>query len=404
MELRVIRDELQYAALLEQAKELALSDPLPNSEEAERLALISVLLEKFEETRFKLEVPDPIDAVIYRLAELGLKQKDLAEILGSKSRASEVLTRKRGLTIEMIRTIHERLMIPAEILIGHPKQEEKDASDIDWTKFPVREMQKRGWFDMDLAEGKSGEQLIRSFFARTSANRSPVLLRKTLNGVSKEENHYAIYAWIARVMIRARELKNSDSRYIQGSITDEFLKQLAKLSRSDDGPLLAREFLAMKGVILVIEPHLPKTKLDGAAMLDQDGTPIIGLTLRYDRIDYFWFTLMHELVHVQRHLGRQSTAFVDEDDLSHEDERELEANILAAEAFIPRQIWKSSEAYRTKRSEAVVKLANALMIHPAIVAGRIQRESGKYNILKEFASSQSIKSVFNLSAAGESNE
>jgi HTH-type transcriptional regulator/antitoxin HigA len=383
---------------------LALSDPLPNSEEAERLALISVLLEKFEETRFKLEVPDPIDAVIYRLAELGLKQKDFAEILGSKSRASEVLTRKRGLTIEMIRTIHERLMIPAEILIGHPKQEEKDASDIDWTKFPVREMQKRGWFDMDLAEGKSGEQLIRSFFARTSANRSPVLLRKTLNGVSKEENHYAIYAWIARVMIRARELKNSDSRYIQGSITDEFLKQLAKLSRSDDGPLLAREFLAMKGVILVIEPHLPKTKLDGAAMLDQDGTPIIGLTLRYDRIDYFWFTLMHELVHVQRHLGRQSTAFVDEDDLSHEDERELEANILAAEAFIPRQIWKSSEAYRTKRSEAVVKLANALMIHPAIVAGRIQRESGKYNILKEFASSQSIKSVFNLSAAGESNE
>lgn len=404
MELRVIRDELQYAALLEQAKELALSDPLPNSEEAERLALISVLLEKFEETRFKLEAPDPIDAVIYRLAELGLKQKDFAEILGSKSRASEVLTRKRGLTIEMIRTIHERLMIPAEILIGHPKQEEKDTSEIDWKKFPAREMQKRGWFDMDLAEGKSGERLIRSFFARTSANRTPVLLRKTLNGVSKEENHYAIYAWIARVMIRARELKSPDSRYIQGSITDEFLKQIAKLSRSEDGPLLAREFLAMKGVILVIEPHLPKTKLDGAAMLDQDGTPIIGLTLRYDRIDYFWFTLMHELVHVQRHLGRQSTAFVDEDDLSHEDERELEANILAAEAFIPRQIWKSSEAYRTKRSEAVVKLANTLMIHPAIIAGRIQRESGKYNILKEFASSQSIKSVFNLSAAGESNE
>ena len=271
MELRVIRDELQYAALLEQAKELALSDPLRDSDEAERLALISVLLEKFEETRFKLEAPDPIDAVIYRLAELGMKQKDFAEILGSKSRASEVLTRKRGLTIEMIRTIHERLTSPAEILIASPKREEKDSSDIDWKKFPVREMQKRGWFDMDLAEGKSGEQLIRSFFARTSANRTPVLLRKTLNGVSKEENHYAIYAWIARVMIRARELKSSDSRYIQGSITDEFLKQLAKLSRSDDGPLLAREFLAMKGVILVIEPHLPKTKLDGAAMLDQDG-------------------------------------------------------------------------------------------------------------------------------------
>lgn len=90
----------------------------------------------------------------------------------------------------------------------------------------------------------------------------------------------------------------------------------------------------MKGVILVIEPHLPKTKLDGAAMLDQDGTPIIGSTLRYDRIDYFVHTRCTNWSHVQRHLGRQSTAFVDEDDLSHEDERELEANILAAEAFI----------------------------------------------------------------------
>lgn len=402
MELRVIRDELQYAALLEQAKELALSDPMPGTKEAERLAVISVLLEKFEETRFKFEAPDPIEAIIFRLADLGLKQKDLAEIIGSKSRASEVLTRKRPLTIEMIRAIHEKLRVPAEILIGHPKQENTETSEIDWKKFPVKEMQKRGWLDAEMAEGKTGEQLIRSFFARTSAQSAPVLLRKTLNGVNKPETQYAIYAWVARVLVRARDLKKPEVRYVQGSITDEFLRQLAKLSRSDDGPLLAREFLAMKGVILVIEQHLTKTKLDGAAMLDQDGTPIIGLTLRYDRTDYFWFTLMHELIHVQRHLGRQTSAFIDEDDSADEDERELEANILAAEAFIPRQIWKSSEAYRTKRSDAVVKLANTLMIHPSIIAGRIQRESGKYTILKEFSANSGIKNLFKIS--GEQNE
>lgn len=402
MELRVIRDELQYAALLEQAKELALSDPMPGTKEAERLAVISVLLEKFEETRFKFEAPDPIEAIIFRLADLGLKQKDLAEIIGSKSRASEVLTRKRPLTIEMIRAIHEQLRVPAEILIGHPKQETTETSEIDWKKFPVKEMQKRGWLDIELAEGKSGEQLIRSFFARTSAQSAPVMLRKTLNGVNKPENQYAIYAWVARVLVRARDLKKPEIRYVQGSITDEFLRQLAKLSRSKDGPLLAQEFLAMKGVVLVIERHLPKTKLDGAAMLDQDGTPVIGLTLRYDRTDYFWFTLMHELIHVQRHLTRQTSAFIDEDDSADEDERELEANILAAEAFIPRQIWKSSEAYRTKRSDAVVKLADTLMIHPSIIAGRIQRESGKYTILKEFSANSSIQAIFKIS--GEQNE
>ena len=397
MELRIIRDELQYAALLEQAKELALSDPVPGSRDAERLAVISVLLEKFEEARFKFEAPDPIEAIVYRLAELGMKQKDFAKIVGSPSRASEVLARKRGLTIEMIRTIHEQLRIPAEILIGHPKQDNFDSTDVDWKKFPVKEMQKRGWFDVDLAEGKSGEQLIRSFFARTSAQSAPVLLRKTLTGVTKEENQYAIYAWVARVLIRARDLKKPEVRYVPGSITDEFLKQLAKLSRSVDGPKIAAEFLAMKGVILVIEPHLPKTKLDGAAMLDQDGTPVIGLTLRYSRVDYFWFTLMHELIHVQRHLNRQSSAFVDEDDLDSEDEREAEANFLAAEAFIPRHVWQASEALKTKRSEAVVKLADSLMIHPSIVAGRIQRETNNYKILKEFGAGQNIKDVFNIS-------
>ncbi|HMS04307.1 MAG TPA: ImmA/IrrE family metallo-endopeptidase [Burkholderiaceae bacterium] len=397
MELRIIRDELQYAALLEQAKELALSDPMPGSRDAERLAVISVLLEKFEEARFKFEAPDPIEAIVYRLAELGMKQKDFAKIVGSPSRASEVLARKRGLTIEMIRTIHEQLRIPAEILIGHPKQDNFDSTDVDWKKFPVKEMQKRGWFDVDLAEGKSGEQLIRSFFARTSAQSAPVLLRKTLTGVTKEENQYAIYAWVARVLIRARDLKKPEVRYVPGSITDEFLKQLAKLSRSVDGPKIAAEFLAMKGVILVIEPHLPKTKLDGAAMLDQDGTPVIGLTLRYSRVDYFWFTLMHELIHVQRHLSRQSSTFVDEDDLDNEDEREAEANFLAAEAFIPRHIWQASEALKTKRSEAVVKLADSLLIHPSIVAGRIQRETNNYKILKEFGGGQNIKDVFNIS-------
>lgn len=404
MELRVIRDDLQYETLLQQAKELVLSDPMPGSADAERLAVISVLLEKYEESRFKFDAPDPIDAIIYRLAELGLKQKDFSDIIGSKSHASEVLARKKPLSLNMIRSIHERLKIPAEILISHPKQEEADEDQIDWQKFPVKEMQKRGWFDIEHSEGKTGEQLIRSFFARTSARSVPVLLRKTLNGISKEENHYAIYAWVARVLIRARELKKPEIRYEHGSITDEFLRQLAKLSRSDDGPLLAREFLAMKGVILVIEPHLPKTKLDGAAILDQDGTPVIGLTLRYSRIDYFWFTLMHELIHVQRHLRPQSSAFIDEDDSNQEDERESEANILAAEAFIPRQIWRSSEAYRTKRSDAVVRLANELMIHSSIVAGRIQRETNNYKILKEFGANQNIKDIFKISSKDDEND
>lgn len=395
MDLRMISNELQYAALLDEAKEIALIDPPKGSHEGNRLEIIALLLEKYESGRYLLDKPDPVDAILYRMAEMGLKQKDLAEIMGSKSRASELLARKRPMTVEMIRVLHERLRISADVLVAPMRVAESAVSDIEWGKFPIREMQRRGWFSADAAAGITGEELVKAFFSRTSMSASPVLLRRTLNGDTEGSDKFALYAWIARVLIRARESKRPETRYSPGSISDEFLRQLAKLSRSAEGPLLAKEFLAMKGIVLVVEPHLPKTRLDGAAMLDEDGTPIIGITLRYDRVDNFWFTLMHELVHVQRHLGRQGQAFIDEFEASNDsDALETEADLTAGEAFIPRAVWKSSDAYRLKRADAVEQLATELAIHPAIIAGRIRKESGNFRILKDLVGQGEIRRLF----------
>lgn len=395
MDLRVISNELQYAALLDEAKEIALVDPPRGSPSADRLEVIAVLLEKYESERFLVDRPDPVDAIVYRMAEMGLKQRDLAEIMGSKSRASELLSRKRPMTVEMIRVLHERLRISADILVAPMRDPDNAAPEVDWTKFPVKEMQRRGWFLADVAAGITGEELVKAFFSRMSTSASPVLLRRTLSGQAEGTDKFALYAWIARVLIRSREIKRPETRYLNGSITEEFLRQLAKLSRSGEGPLLAREFLAMKGIVLVIEPHLPKTRLDGAAMLDEDGTPVIGLTLRHDRVDNFWFTLMHELVHVQRHLNRQGQAFVDEFELSSgSDAVETEADLAAAEAFIPRTIWKSSDAFRLKRADAIAQLAATLAIHPAIIAGRIRRETGNYRILKDLVGQGEVEHLF----------
>lgn len=87
--------------------------------------------------------------------------------------------------------------------------------------------------------------------------------------------------------------------------------------------------------------------------------------------------------------------------MSNDEEKELEANIYAAEAFIPRQIWKSSDAYRTRKHEAVIQLADTLMIHPAIVAGRIQRETSNYRILKELSGVSGIGKLFQVSTQGD---
>jgi HTH-type transcriptional regulator / antitoxin HigA len=394
MQLKVIRDELQYATALEEAQLLAASDPPKQSAESDRLELLAVLIEKFESERFFIEKPDPIDALLYRMADLDLRQKDLADMIGSKSRASEILSRKRPLTLDMIRLLHDRLRIPVELLIGAPKDDVSMDVQLDWEEFPVREMRKRGWISDSSSTGAGVVDLVRDFIAKASLSSKPVLLRRSLSGTALGTGKYALFAWIARVLILSREHKRSSVKYAPGSITDEFLQQVAKLSVSEKGPLLAQEFLAMKGVVLVVEPHLSKTKLDGAAMLDGDGTPVIGLTLRYDRIDNFWFTLMHELVHVQRHLNQSTQAFVDCEENDSEDIAETEADLIAGEAFIPRNLWKRSIAYRTKRAEDVIEFANELRIHPALVAGRLRKETGNYRILSKLVSTASYRDLF----------
>ena len=108
---------------------------------------------------------------------------------------------------------------------------------------------------------------------------------------------------------------------------------------------------------------------------------------------------MHELIHVQKHLNRNSAAFIDdEEDTQCADEREIEADIGARDIFIPRHIWLASDASRTGRPESVQKLADSLMIDPAIVAGRYQKEKNNFKVLKEFTGRRDLKPLFKASS------
>src|SRR3546814_3504801 len=113
---------------------------------------------------------------------------------------------------------------------------------------------------------------------------------------------YALKAWCWQVLATANEDRPSTA-YEPGTVTLEFLRQIARLSWSEDGPRLAKEFLARHGIPLVVVPHLPRTHLDGAALRLGDGRPVIGLTLRYDRVDNFWFCLLQEPAKVGGHMN-----------------------------------------------------------------------------------------------------
>jgi len=88
----------------------------PNTPEMDELEVLTTLVEAYEEQFYKIDAPDPIEAIKFRMEQEGLKQKDLVAIIGSKSRVSEILNRKRKLTIEMIRNLHQQLQIPVESL------------------------------------------------------------------------------------------------------------------------------------------------------------------------------------------------------------------------------------------------------------------------------------------------
>lgn len=99
---------------------------------------------------------------------------------------------------------------------------------------------------------------------------------------------------------------------MKDSIKHNVFQEIARLSYFENGPLLAREYLEKQGIHLIVVSHLPKTYLDGAAKLMPDGTPVIGLTIRHDRIDNFWFCLLHELTHVAKHLSGSAPIIIDD--------------------------------------------------------------------------------------------
>ena len=116
MDIRPIKTEQDYEQALERIAELM--DARPNTKAGDELDVLTTLVEAYETQHFPIEPADPVDAILFRMEQQGLERKDLEPFLGSRHRVSEVLNRRRGLSIDMIRRLHKGLKIPLENLIG----------------------------------------------------------------------------------------------------------------------------------------------------------------------------------------------------------------------------------------------------------------------------------------------
>ncbi|KRA44371.1 hypothetical protein [Pseudoxanthomonas sp. Root630] len=118
MNIHPIRTEKDYKAALRELSAYFDNEPTPGTEEGDRFEILATLVEAYEAKHFPIEAPDPIEAIRFRMEQGGLTVKDLVPSIGQPNRVYEVLSRKRGLTLEMIRNLHRNLGIPAESLIG----------------------------------------------------------------------------------------------------------------------------------------------------------------------------------------------------------------------------------------------------------------------------------------------
>ena len=115
MNINLIKTEKDYNQALERLE--LIFDAKKGTEEGDELELLGMLIDQYENAHFPIDLPDPIDAIKFRMEQMGYNQNDLAKIIGFKSRASEILNKKRKLSLEMIRQLHISLNIPTEVLI-----------------------------------------------------------------------------------------------------------------------------------------------------------------------------------------------------------------------------------------------------------------------------------------------
>ncbi|PIB30939.1 DNA-binding protein [Gaetbulibacter sp. 5U11] len=115
MNIKPIKNETDYLNALERLE--VIFDAKKGTKKGDELEILSILIDKYENETSPIGFPDPIEAIKFRMEQMGLKQKDLAEVVGFKSRVSEILNKKRKLTLEMIRNLNLKLHIPTEVLV-----------------------------------------------------------------------------------------------------------------------------------------------------------------------------------------------------------------------------------------------------------------------------------------------
>ncbi|RAM65503.1 XRE family transcriptional regulator [Herbaspirillum rubrisubalbicans] len=332
--------------------------------------------------RIPAEIFPPGEFLKDELEARGWTQVEFAEIIGKDTRlVSEVISGKRTVTPETAIALGEALGTGAELWMNLESQyqlskvrsvgQESIAKKASLhSKFPVREMVKRGWLEATKNVDVLEKQLL-DFFSISAIDEPPSFMHAAKKK-SYEETPTTQLAWLCR----SRNLAHANivNKFIDSRF-DQLLADLKEHIEFVDGVRLVPSILNQYGIRYVVVESLPGSKIDGACFWLDKSSPVVAMSLRFDRVDNFWHTLFHELDHVKNKEG-QSHPIIDIDIQSTDEKPEIEirANNVAADNLISKKEMDGFVARVNPlfSEDAILGFANRVHVHPGIVVGQLQ--------------------------------
>lgn len=353
-----------------------------------------------------LNVPAPGEFIREELEARGWTQRDLAFVLKcSEQTVNKILSGKSGISTDMAKAMGDAFEVSPELFVNIQtmydlsRAREPDpgiARRASLQKFyPVREMIKRQW--LEDSDTQMLELQITRFFGMNAINEVPYL-RHAAKKTHYEDIPAAQLAWLFRVKQIASEMvvPNYSERKLNEAV-EEFKKLLMAPEETRHVP----KILADCGVRFVIVEGLPQGKIDGVCFWLDNSSPVIGMSLRWDRIDNFWFVLRHEIEHVLRKHGRKHECIdseIDRVETASLPEEEKIANAAAADFCVPTTEIQDFIA-RVRPffyEQKVLAFARKIQVHPGIVVGQLHRRLNRYDFLNRHQSK--IRHIVTLSA------
>lgn len=340
------------------------------------------------------EVKSPGQLIKALLKERGWEQKLLAHILDiDEGDVSRLVNDRKEVDAPLALLLEEVFMVPAECfmelqksfdlakarIIAQPDPKRATRAQL-FGGLPVSEMIKRGWiFASDLKDERVEPELSRFFGANRIEDIEvlPHAAKKTEVNVDATPSQLA---WLYRVRQVASGMMTP--RYSSASL-EAAIQKLNSLRVSAEAIAKVPRILMEAGIRFVIVEALPGSKIDGVCFWLDEQKPVIGMTLRFDRIDNFWFVLRHECEHVRLGHGRTEVMLdVDMEGQRSVQKEEVEANTAAAEFCVPQKMLHAFIARKAPfyHEHDILGFAKTIGVHPGLVAGQLRRHMGRYDL------------------------